>query len=83
MLSDLIGSVLGPDVVRIDSAQETARELASVLIEQGLEAPAGTPVHHRWAATDDVARFARVGSIFVGEPLETIELAALGSERPS
>jgi|CXWL01.1.fsa_nt_gi glutamate racemase len=83
MLSALIGDVLGPDVVRIDSAQETARELASVLTTQGLEAPAGTIVHHRWAATDDVARFARVGSIFVGEPLETIELAALGSERTS
>ncbi|MBK7595707.1 MAG: glutamate racemase [Gemmatimonadetes bacterium] len=83
MLSGLIGDVLGPDVVRIDSAQETARELAGVLRAQELEAPPGTAVHHRWAATDDVARFARVGSIFVGEPLDVIELAALGSERPS
>jgi glutamate racemase len=83
MLSALIGDVLGPSVVRIDSAQETARELASVLEAQGLTAPPGTAVEHRWAATDDVARFARVGSIFVGEPLASIELAELGSERAS
>ena len=82
MLRGLLGDVRGPDVVRIDSAQETARELASVLHAKELEAPPGTAVHHRWAATDDVARFARVGSIFVGEPLEAIELAALG-ERPA
>lgn len=81
MLTDLIGDVLGPDVIRIDSAQETARELARVLEEHELVAPAGALVHHRWAATDDVARFARVGSIFVGEPLAAIELAELGGER--
>jgi len=83
MLSELIGEVLGPGVTRIDSAQETARELAQVLAAKGLEAPAGTPVRHRWAATDDVARFARVGTLFVGEALPEIELAQLGSERLS
>lgn len=83
MLSELIGQVLGPGVTRIDSAQETARELAQVLAAQGLEAPAGAPVRHRWAATDDVARFARVGTLFVGEALPEIELAQLGSERLS
>lgn len=83
MLSDLIGKVLGPGVVRIDSATETARELAQVLATHHLAAPSGTLVHHRWAATDDVARFARVGAIFVGEPLREIELAELGGERVS
>jgi glutamate racemase len=81
MLSALIGEVLGPTVARIDSAQETARELASVLAERGLEAPAGQAVHHRWAATDDVARFASVGERFVGETLPAIELAVLGSDQ--
>jgi len=53
-----------------------------VLDRAGLRAPSGggTP-RHRWAATDDVERFAKVGSVFTGEALASVELVDLDHER--
>jgi glutamate racemase len=76
LLKPLIAEVMGPGVALIDSAQETARELASVLERSGLARREGRGVH-RYAATDDVARFAKVGAVFVGEALGEVERAHL------
>ena len=78
LLKPLLGELLGPDVALIDSAQETARDLADALASQGLESDGTAPPSHRWVATDDVARFARVGTLFTGRPLEAVELVELG-----
>ncbi len=80
LLKPLLHEVMGPTVRLIDSAQETARELATVL-EQGLAAPTSNQPFHRWAATDDVARFAAVGSVFIGESPAAVELVDLSEER--
>ena len=80
LLKPLLTHVMGQNVRLIDSAQETARELSRVL-EGGLAAPAGQLPFHRWAATDDVARFASVGSIFVGQKPEVVELVDLNEQR--
>jgi glutamate racemase len=82
LLAPLLAEVLGPGVTLIDSARETAHELAAVLDRAGLRAPSGggTP-RHRWAATDDVERFAKVGAVFTGEALASVELVDLDHER--
>lgn len=80
LLKPLLTHVMGQNVRLIDSAQETARELQRILAG-GLAAPAGNPSYHRWAATDDVARFASVGSIFIGESTSAVELVDLSEER--
>lgn len=78
LLKPLLTHVMGQNVRLIDSALETARELARVL-EGDLAAPAGHQPFHRWAATDDVARFASVGSIFVGQSPAAVELVDLNA----
>ncbi|HEY4322296.1 MAG TPA: glutamate racemase [Gemmatimonadales bacterium] len=78
MLKPLIAQVMGRDVVLIDSGEQTAEELATVLRSAGLAAPVSSVATHRWAATDDVARFAQVGAVFMGmvpAPVEMIDLA--------
>ena len=42
-----------------------------------LAAPAGTEAFHRFAVSDDEARFLQVGSRFVGDRLESAELVAV------
>lgn len=82
LLAPLLADVMGPAVTLIDSAQETAHELARVLAADGMEATGRAPATRRFAATDDVARFARVGAVFVGRTPDAVELVELGNERP-
>jgi glutamate racemase len=77
LLKPLLGRVMGPQVKLIDSAQETARVVASALKEKGLEGAAGAPVTHRFVVSDDEARFRVVGSRFLGERLGKAEVVAL------
>jgi glutamate racemase len=80
LLKPLLGELLGGGVTLIDSAAEVAAELESVLAERGLAHPVSLgDAPHRWAATDDVARFARLGRLFTGKTLESVELVELGS----
>jgi glutamate racemase len=81
VLKPLLAGIMGPEVRLIDSGEETARDLDAVLRARQLNAPADTPVRHRWAATDDVDRFARVAPLFLGQAPASIELVELGIER--
>lgn len=74
MLAPLLGSIMGPSVQLIDSARETARELARVLADADIAAPRGAPASQRWIATDDAARFARVGALFMGSAPAAVEI---------
>lgn len=79
MLKPLLQQVMGPGVTLIDSAEETAAELARVLAARGLEAGGSGAVTERWVATDDGERFTRVGAVFMGgspAPVEVVDLAA-------
>ena len=81
LLKPLLADVMGPAVQLIDSAEETARELATTLRRTGLSAHPGTkPPRQRWVATDDVGRFARVGAVFMGEAPVAVELVTLEAE---
>ncbi|MEO8478395.1 MAG: glutamate racemase [Gemmatimonadota bacterium] len=78
LLKPLLGDLLPAQVRLIDSADETARDVARVLQQSDLTAPNGAVASHRWAATDDVERFARLGSLFTGRIVSDVELVRLG-----
>jgi len=83
MLGDLIGAELGPDVRLVDPATEAVAELAWILFEQDLLAPAGSQPAHQIAVTGDAEAFAVQASRILGVPvppvrhifLETLRLA--------
>ena len=78
LLKPLLQRVMGPAVRLIDSGEETARVVASALRERGLEAPDGAPGTHRFAVSDDEARFRQVGARFIGDRLSRAEVVPLG-----
>lgn len=78
LLRPLLQQVMGSDVRLIDSGEETARVVASVLRERGLEAPGGSAAEHRFVVSDDEARFRQVGARFIGERLGRAEVVPLG-----
>ena len=77
LLKPLLADVLGDGVTLIDSAWETAKEVAVTLGEAGLLGPPDAQASHRWCATDDVERFARLGATFIGRDLAAVELVDL------
>jgi glutamate racemase len=78
LLRPLLQQVMGSEVRLIDSGEETASVVASVIRERGLEAPAGTTTEHRFVVSDDEARFRQVGARFIGERLGRAEVVPLG-----
>lgn len=77
LLKPLLARVLGPEVTLVDSAEETARAVSTVLKEQGIAQPAGSRVTHRFAVSDDPTRFRGVGSRFLGERLTEVEVVSV------
>ncbi len=78
LLKPLLADVMGPDVVLIDSGAETARVVEEVLRRESLTAAAGAEAVHRFAVSDDEARFRAVGARFIGERLTRAEVVPLG-----
>lgn len=78
LLKPLLSRVMGPGVRLIDSAEETASAAHEALHAQGLEAPGGNAVYHRFVVSDDEPRFRQVGSRFIGEKLASAEVVPLG-----
>ncbi len=79
LLKQLLGDVVGPGVTLIDSAEETAAVLAEVLRREGLESSAHAAPAHRFAVSDDPARFQAVGARFLGARLGAADVVTLGS----
>ena len=73
-LARVIGDVVGPDVVLVSSADETAFALARLLRSEGLaNEPSTIPVSVRFISSGDVAAFARLGSTLLGPELVDAE----------
>ena len=80
LLKPLLAGIMGPGVALIDSGEETAATLERVLADQELlAARGGAPPLHRFAVSDDAARFATVGARFLGERFSGVEVVTLGS----
>lgn len=79
VLKKTIASVAGPEIVLVDSAETTAAAVEKRLKDEGLEAPVRASEPPQFLVTDAPDRFARVGEIFLGEPIDpgTVELVDL------
>ncbi|MCW2622754.1 MAG: racE [Frankiales bacterium] len=72
LLTGMLSLVAGEDVTLVSSAEETAKDVYRVLVQQGLERPADAPAPvHVWTATGDAEPFARLGRRFLGPELRT------------
>lgn len=73
LLQNLIAAEMGSDVTLIDSAAETAAEVATVLAARDLLASALQRPTHRFVASDAPAHFLDLGSRFLGQALGAVE----------
>ena len=79
LLKPLLQRVMGPDVRLIDSGEETAAVVARVLrAKRPRGAAKASLATHRFAVSDDEARFRQVGARFIGERLGAAEVVPLG-----
>jgi glutamate racemase len=78
LLKRVIGRVVGPAITLIDSATETAAEVAAVLDKLKWRRPDAGAVERRYFVTDTPARFERLGKLFLGDDRLTAEQVAVG-----
>jgi glutamate racemase len=80
LLKPLIAEVMGPDVMLVDSAEETARTVAAILAEKKLLRPPAEKGNHNYFVTDIPAGFVRVGNRFLGGKLGDVFQVSLDEE---
>lgn len=66
LLSGLLQMELGPDVVLVSSAEETAKDVYGELVSRDLLAPAGERPVHEFLTTGDPTQFQRLAEVFLG-----------------
>ncbi|MDP9298563.1 MAG: glutamate racemase [Actinomycetota bacterium] len=72
LLSGLLQRELGPDVVLVSSAKETAKDVYALLLDGGLEREGAAPLRHEFLATGDPEQFQRVARVFWGHELSEV-----------
>lgn len=84
VLADTLAKVVGDGVAIVDSAQTTATALELELQRLGLTRQGGAAARPALLATDGPERFARVGSLFLGETFDAsqVEIVDLMEARP-
>jgi glutamate racemase len=75
LLSGLLQLELGPDVVLVSSAEETAKDVYATLVRQGLQCEDANHPAHTFLATGDPADFQAVAEIFLGPELSEVRAA--------
>jgi glutamate racemase len=74
VLASAIRQVVGEDVAIVDSAETTAAAVADALEAKGMSNETGATSSMRFFATDSPERFARVGAIFLGRPIDVADV---------
>jgi glutamate racemase len=74
LLRDAIAACLGPDVQIVDSGRETSLTVQRHLTEHGGLSDQGSVGTMECYVSDNPARFRQVGSRFLNEPIEHVEL---------
>jgi glutamate racemase len=69
-LKTIIAKVAGPEIKLVDSAETTAKAVEKILRVKNLKRAGGAKPSHIFLATDAPDRFARVGEIFLGQPID-------------
>jgi glutamate racemase len=83
VLRTLIGEIMGSDVRLVDSAAETADEVATALDTLGLRREAAEAPTHAFTASDAPLRFRDVGRVFVGDVVRAVEHVDVEGFTPS
>jgi glutamate racemase len=74
VLAAAIRQVIGADIAIVDSAETTAAAVADALAANGMRNKTGGNSAMRFFATDSPERFARVGTIFLGRPIDAADV---------
>ena len=74
LVRDAIAHVLGPDIAIVDSATTTAAAVAEQLEQMNLLTAQEVPGRLQLVATDSPARFADIGSAFLGEAFSVADI---------
>jgi glutamate racemase len=69
LLSGLLQLELGPEVVLVSSAEETAKDVYATLLREDLQRTETGAPEHTFLATGDPAGFQRVAEVFLGPEL--------------
>jgi glutamate racemase len=69
-LKQTIAKIAGPDIRLVDSAETTAKAIEKILRDKNIARASGAKPSHTFLATDAPDRFARVGEIFLGTPID-------------
>jgi len=78
LLKGVIGRLLGMDISLIDSATETAREVADVLTKLNWVRTDSGETVRRYFVTDTPARFEKIGALFLGDRTLKAEQVKVG-----
>jgi glutamate racemase len=78
ILRATIERVMGNGLTYVDSGQAVAAEVAKALRERDLSATSGRAGTERFYVTDSPSRFRRVAELFLGRPIEHVEVVELG-----
>lgn len=80
LLAGLIQMVMGPDVVLISSAEETARDVYATLVREGLLSGESSSARHEFLCSGDPERFRSLGRTFLGPEMDDVGLASVQRE---
>lgn len=77
LFRNLLEKMLGSQVKIVDSAVATAQATQAILADRSLLNPGPAPGAYRLCTTDNAARFARTGSLFLGVELRPQDIQLL------
>ncbi|HWB70747.1 MAG TPA: glutamate racemase [Egibacteraceae bacterium] len=77
LLTGVLSYVMGPEVLLVSSAEETARRVFATLVDRDALAHAAR-VEHRFVASGDGSAFARLATRFLGPRLSDIDVETMG-----
>ena len=80
LIAPMLQRFLGRDVTLVNPAAEIAREVAEVLVRQGIERDDEREGSYRFYSTGDVDAFRTVGARFLQMPLDGV--AQVGARAP-
>ena len=66
---------LGPDVVLVSSAEETAKDVYAALVRADALRTASERPHHEFATTGDAERFRELAELFLGREVAHVDAA--------
>ncbi len=78
LIAGLLQQGLGPDVVLVSSADETARDVAAELARTDRARQDREPPGHRFLTTGGAAAFTALADLFLGHPIDHAEAVSVG-----